>query len=764
MSDPSHSRLTRKILTAAATCAAISALAGTARAQIVYEPFDLAAGSLGGNTNGLSGVKWVYGATTTADTQVLSENFAPPAGLAQPIVGNDLAVRGKDDSNANLTSVERLALSDYSSGDLYLSVRINVKNINSTVSNGTGAFFTGFAPSPGGNTTSVNFAGARLRIQKSPTNSGSFEVGIQNDVNNGAGTFAIGSSPTVFVNNDQPLNTPILVVARYHFNPVTFSDDVASVWVSPAASTYGAPESPAADATSTGCDTIANGDPVPTIRSAFFRQNPSGADNMTVDDFRIGRTWASVTPAAGTTWSSTSDGNWGGANWSAGVPDAANSFAYFDDTSSVHTVSLGGTRTVGSMFVTTATGYNFAGGTIIFDGGMGTTVHGSSGLTVNAVKDPSFATILNANNTIGSNVTLNNDLYVSIGAGQTLTMSGNINQSTQSALTKFGGGTLLLTGSNSYTGGTGVYDGTLVVSASNQLGAGGTLTIDGGTMRTDAALALTGNVTIAGTGTFNSNGFNTAINGLMTGAGTLSKQGNGVLTVNGARIAGFNIAGGALAVSLGRDTAGKTSVITGMLSIATASGAMLDLGNNDLVWNYTGASPGSADPAKLTAVQGLLASGYAAGAWNGPGINSSAAKLNPKTALGYAEASSIPGFGTIDGISTDGDMIVVRYTYAGDADLSGGVNTSDFTTMAQNFGKTGQVWVQGDFNYDGVVNALDFNAIATNFGAPAIASPPALGSVVPEPGSFALIGAALVSVARVRSPRKRLRSKQTPKA
>ncbi len=44
------------------------------------------------------------------------------------------------------------------------------------------------------------------------------------------------------------------------------------------------------------------------------------------------------------------------------------------------------------------------------------------------------------------------------------------------------------------------------------------------------------------------------------------------------------------------------------------------------------------------------------------------------------------------------------------------VDTSDFMSMAQNFGATSATFSQGDFNYDGVVNALDFNILATSFG------------------------------------------------
>ena len=88
--------------------------------------------------------------------------------------------------------------------------------------------------------------------------------------------------------------------------------------------------------------------------------------------------------------------------------------------------------------------------------------------------------------------------------------------------------------------------------------------------------------------------------------------------------------------------------------------------------------------------------------------------------------------------------MVVAYTYAGDSNLDGVVDTSDFMALAQNFGKHGSstTWMTGDFNYDSVVNALDFNLVASNFGAPAAftaSAPPVLGSVVPEPATLGLL-------------------------
>ena len=90
----------------------------------------------------------------------------------------------------------------------------------------------------------------------------------------------------------------------------------------------------------------------------------------------------------------------------------------------------------------------------------------------------------------------------------------------------------------------------------------------------------------------------------------------------------------------------------------------------------------------------------------------------------------------------------MKYTWNGDANLDGKVNTSDFMALANNFGGSGKLWQGGDFNYDGVVNALDFNAIASEFGMSSAPSAPALGTLVPEPGSLGLLALGIAGLMR----------------
>jgi hypothetical protein len=86
----------------------------------------------------------------------------------------------------------------------------------------------------------------------------------------------------------------------------------------------------------------------------------------------------------------------------------------------------------------------------------------------------------------------------------------------------------------------------------------------------------------------------------------------------------------------------------------------------------------------------------------------------------------------------------------GDINGDGVVNQTDLNVVTQNFLST--TAPQADFNDDGVVNQTDLNAITQDF-LNNLAAPPgaALGSLVPEPTSMALLaGASLMLVKRRR--------------
>ena len=202
---------------------------------------------------------------------------------------------------------------------------------------------------------------------------------------------------------------------------------------------------------------------------------------------------------------------------------------------------------------------------------------------------------------------------------------------------------------------------------------------------------------------------------------TVTRTGAGALAIQ----APLSIeAGGTLALGAGAMT------VSGVPSLA--SEARIDVAGETLLVDYHGQQ----SPAAAIASQ--LSSGYSQGEWNGEGIMTSAGT--------YAM-----GLGWIDDSSEQ--TVRIQFTYNGDADLSGTVDSTDFNALLAGYGQTlGAVWANGDFNYDNKVDTRDFNALAGNFGA--VVSIASLGAAVPEPASGAAL--LLCALAGIRPRRVRV--------
>jgi len=135
--------------------------------------------------------------------------------------------------------------------------------------------------------------------------------------------------------------------------------------------------------------------------------------------------------------------------------------------------------------------------------------------------------------------------------------------------------------------------------------------------------------------------------------------------------------------------AGSGAVLTAT-SLAIASNGRLDMADGAMIIDYSGSSP-------TASIQGYLTTGYAAGAWNGNGIDSSTAAATPGTAVGFGEATdlftSFPA--SFAGQSIDNTSELLRWTLYGDANLNKTVDTIDFSILAANFGGNRQALEQG---------------------------------------------------------------------
>ena len=120
------------------------------------------------------------------------------------------------------------------------------------------------------------------------------------------------------------------------------------------------------------------------------------------------------------------------------------------------------------------------------------------------------------------------------------------------SLTKVGTGTLTLSGSNSYSGGTTVSKGVLAVLNNGSMGATiSRLTLQGGGMlRLLSSFDSARPVSIPDTGSIDTNGFDSTFSGQISGAGGLNKFGAGTLTLTGNNLQKFGtlIAGGTVQI------------------------------------------------------------------------------------------------------------------------------------------------------------------------------------------------------------------------
>ena len=171
---------------------------------------------------------------------------------------------------------------------------------------------------------------------------------------------------------------------------------------------------------------------------------------------------------------------------------------------------------------------------------------------------------------------------------------------------------------------------------------------------------------------------------------------------NTIHIGGVNLTGGSK-VTLASVTSGRTAtnhrvlVVAGTGSFAIDSTSKLDLMDNDAL--FLGGT--------LSTVNNSLTSGFnGSGAWwTGGGIISSVAAATPalKT-LGVESNDNGQGSSLrtiFDGqVTSDGDVLV-KYTYVGDADLSGTLTAADYVAIDNGFNMALTGYANGNFNYDG---------------------------------------------------------------
>ncbi|MFI5378941.1 MAG: choice-of-anchor Q domain-containing protein, partial [Tepidisphaerales bacterium] len=176
-------------------------------------------------------------------------------------------------------------------------------------------------------------------------------------------------------------------------------------------------------------------------------------------------------------------------------------------------------------------------------------------------------------------------------------------------------------------------------------------------------------------------------------------------------------------------TGGASTVVqTGGLLLSP--NAVLDLGSSSLVLAYAGASP-------YAGLNSLVHNG----ALLGHGIITSIGTAALPATVGLVDNNMIHqttwGGTTIsDGVNFS--QMILKGTYAGDTNLDGKVDQSDYLNIIANMGRIGATYFEGDLNHDGVVTADDLAIVSANLGAGGggasgpvlLATPPASGPKV----------------------------------
>ena len=268
-------------------------------------------------------------------------------------------------------------------------------------------------------------------------------------------------------------------------------------------------------------------------------------------------------------------------------------------------------------------------------------------------------------------------------AGTNLTLSGVIDGS--GALLKTGPGTLTLTGTNTYSGGSIINAGTLVVNSASSLGASsGALTINAGTLEVSASFSSTRNITvgdaastilvdtsqtytstgtISGTGTLNKTGLGTLVlgatsnnGGISLVAGTIQIGSSGTL---GSTSGSLSLSSGTLDLNGTSQTVGSLSGIGGtILNNASSTSITLTIGNGGGSGTYGGViadhSSGTGTVALTktgTGTQTLTGANTYTGATT---VNGGSLFVNGSTAFGSTlsvnnSGTTLGGSGTING-------------------------------------------------------------------------------------------------------------------
>jgi len=370
---------------------------------------------------------------------------------------------------------------------------------------------------------------------------------------------------------------------------------------------------------------------------------------------------------------------------------------------------------------------------------MLTTTSGSfSGTYSLAVSDEDLpgATAKTMTITVRGSVVTPANVVLSVPSGsQTQLAVGFAGITGTAAVTKTGTGTVVMGGSNTYTGSTSVQQGTLALTGTRSVGASSNVSVAAGA--TLDARALPGGFSIATAKVLSGSG--RVLGAITLAGGTL---GMASLTISpAAGLDRLTMTSGALA-----NTPAVTVSGSGVWSLPATEPAVVTVrslrvdpapggGKLDVGTSLVTVAAGGLTASNLVAA---LVAGRNAGLWDGgTGITSS--RVTADMAAGLTRA--------VGWIDTGAGSLTFGYAASGDTNLDGAIDILDMAAfMSAGKYESGQaaIWAEGDFNYDGLVDLLDAAEFLSTGLFDAGAYNTAAGSIVavPEPQPLAGLGVA----------------------
>lgn len=340
--------------------------------------------------------------------------------------------------------------------------------------------------------------------------------------------------------------------------------------------------------------------PTLTLANSQVGKIYSIANNTTATTIEL-----TINDAVVTEWTNgTANSQWNNtdaANWTAGIPNGNGAVATFAALATPGSVAVTGPKTAGSIVFNNAASYTLTGSTITLNNGLGT---------------PSITT-QTGSHTISAPIQLSQNANLVIASGTTLTLGGNISGS-GTGLNVVGAdlsSTVVLSGTNGYSGATTIRVGTLEIAGGASIGgssglvekngakfrinAGGSTTVTQPVtldIATGAAATATGLVN--GTGNFAieiSPGTQATFSGLVSnasgslvisgggdlmltnpGANTLSNVAgpatvlqNGTLTFNGGALATYGVTNGEFTIGDNTPNQVTATLSSGTLNVGT---------------------------------------------------------------------------------------------------------------------------------------------------------------------------------------------------